>query len=106
MPDRKPKQSPDSTRSIKKPLGILVGAGLLIWLAFFDSHSLMSRVKWYSEYKSLESQNDQLRSDITFLEGELSKGLSNEAVEKIAREQYGMKRESETVYPVISAHDQ
>lgn len=105
MADRKPRKKSE-TRSIKKPLGILVGAGLLVWLAFFDSHSLMSRVKWYHEFKILESQNEQLRQDIEFLEGEIAKGLSDEAVERIAREQYGMKRQSETVYPVISTRDQ
>lgn len=103
MPDptRKKNQS-DSSRSLKKPLGIAVGLGLLVWLMFFDSHSLMSRIKWYGEYKSLQSQNEALRSDIEFLEGELEKGLSDESVEKIAREDYGMKRENETVYPVVS----
>ena len=82
-----------------------MGAGLLVWLLFFDSHSLISRLQWYQEYKTLEVQNEQLRNEIARLESELAKGLSDEAVEKIAREQFGMRKKNETVYPVVSDTD-
>jgi cell division protein FtsB len=78
-------------------------AGLLLlatWLAFFDSHSLLKRVQWSREHDRLRAENEALRAEIEDLEGELAKGLSEERVEKIAREQYGMRRPGETVYRV------
>jgi cell division protein FtsB len=71
---------------------------LLVWLTFFDSHSLVRRISWHREYSQLEDANEQLRSEITDLETELEKGLSDERVEKIAREEYHMKKPGETVY--------
>ena len=77
------------------------GAILLIgWLTFFDSHSLVKRVAWYAERSELQEENARLRAEISHLEEELGKGLSDEAVERIAREEYGMRRPDETVYPV------
>ncbi|NND73063.1 MAG: septum formation initiator family protein [Rhodothermales bacterium] len=106
MPSRHKKRQKDIPgRSLKKPLGVIVGASLLIWLLFFDSHSLVSRIQWYQEYKSLEVQNAHLQYEIDLLEAELARGLSDEAVERIAREEFGMRRDNETVYPVINDDD-
>ena len=98
-------QSVDNSRSLKRPLGIIVGASLIIWLLFFDSHSLVSRIQWYQEYRNLAAQNARLQEEIDVLEAELAKGLSDESVERIAREDFGMRRENETVYPVIKDDD-
>ena len=73
---------------------------LFVWLAFFDSHSLIRRLGWHREYRELESANEQLQVQIEDLESELEKGLSDERVEKIAREEYHMKKPDETVYRV------
>lgn len=81
---------------------ILVCAGLLLalWLAFFDSHSLLKRVTWHQEFTELREENARLSTEIDRLEEEVIKGLSDEAVEEIAREEYGMRRLGETVYRV------
>ena len=68
--------------------------------AFFDSHSVYKRVTWHREVTALEAENAQLRAEIERLEAELEQGLSDEEIERIAREQYGMQREGETVYPI------
>lgn len=102
---RKKGKKEDSSRSLKRPLGIIVGASLIVWLLFFDSHSLVSRIQWYQEYRSLNVQNAELQQEIDLLEAELAKGLSDDAVERIAREQFGMRHENETVYPVVKDND-
>jgi cell division protein FtsB len=80
---------------------IVVGAVSLafIWIAFFDSHSLQNRIGWWKERNELIDENEALRSRIEAIEASLEQGLSDHDVERIAREQYGMRRPGETVYP-------
>jgi len=73
---------------------------LLVWVAFFDSHSLLKRIQWYQEYDQLAAENEQLRQQIEALQLKLKQPLSDELVERIAREEYGMRRPEETVYPI------
>lgn len=48
----------------------------------------------------MTAENEQLRETVARLEAELERGLTDEEIERIAREQYGMRREGETVYPL------
>ena len=78
-------------------LGLVIAG---VWFALFDSHSLLRRVQYYYEYRTLAAENAQLEAEIEDLERRVSTSLSDEVVEEVAREQYGMRREGETVYPV------
>lgn len=71
-----------------------------VWLTFFDSHSLIKRLSWHRQHAQLVEENTRLRMEIERLEKEVSKGLSDELVERIAREEYGMRRPGEKVYRV------
>lgn len=72
---------------------------LLVWLAFFDSHSFYRRATWHYEASELAAENDALRIQINEIERSLENGLTAKDVERIAREQYGMRKQGETVYP-------
>lgn len=87
-------------RSFRRRVVMLAASLLLIWLTFFDSHSISRRIAWHRELSQLEAENDRLRSEIDQLEAELREGLTDDRVEKIAREQYHMKRPGETVHQV------
>ncbi len=87
-------------RRLRRPL---IAAALLLcalWFAFFDSHSLARRIAWHSEYSRLVQENEALRQQIDVLEARLAEPISDEVIEQIAREQYGMRRPGETVYRV------
>lgn len=78
----------------------LGAALLLVWVAFFDSHSLLKRLRWHHEHEQLATENERLRQQIEALQQKLGQPLPDEVVERIAREEYGMKRPGETVYPI------
>lgn len=93
---------PSVSRQRRRWRRLLVGLGLLllIWIAFFDSHSLYRRLRWSYEASRLRAQNEALRQTIDSLQQQLKQGITDEMVERIAREQYGMRRPGETVYHV------
>ena len=83
-------------------LGLAVAG---VWFVFFDSYSLLRRVEYYADYRALSEENAQLQAEIDRLQTQLDAGLSDEVVEAVAREQYGMRRPGETVYPVDDRAD-
>ncbi|HMB93321.1 MAG TPA: septum formation initiator family protein [Rhodothermales bacterium] len=94
-----PKADPPKRR-LRRPL---IGLAMLVaalWFAFFDSHSLAKRIAWHHESQQLLEENTRLQQEINVLEARLAQPLSDEVIEKIAREQYGMRRPGETVYRI------
>ena len=80
---------------------VLVGlAALAVWVAFFDSHSVLRRVQYASELDRLSEENAAMVADNAAVQARLDRGLDNATVEEVAREQYGMRRPGETVYRV------
>jgi cell division protein FtsB len=69
-------------------------------VAFFDSHSLLNRLRYAHELGRLTEENTTLASQNEALEANLARGLDAATVEAVAREQYGMRRPGETVYRV------
>lgn len=94
-----PKADPPKRRLRRPLIGIVVLAAAL-WFAFFDSHSLARRIAWHHESRQLLEENARLQQEIDILEARLAQPLSDEVIEKIAREQYGMRRPGETVYRI------
>ena len=84
---------------------LLVGLVALIgWLAFFDSHSLVRRVGYYHELRQISAENERLKAENIELAEQVNEGLSDEMTERVAREQYGMRRPGETVYRLEEDH--
>lgn len=77
-----------------------IGAAVLIWVTFFDSHSLWSRYSFHRAKVDLQEENEKLKADIQRLEERLSAPLTDEDVIRIAREEFGMSRAGESVYPL------
>lgn len=80
---------------------LLAGAvGLVLWVAFFDSHSVWRRAAYARELDRLTEENATLEAQNAALAERIDRGLDAETVERVAREQYGMRRPGERVYRV------
>lgn len=86
------------------PRLLVVGGGIVVWLLFqfvwFDSYSWFRYQEWKKEHEQITTENVQLQAEIKQLQALLETPPSDEMIEKIAREQYGMRREGETVYRI------
>ena len=80
---------------------LLVGlAALGLWVAFFDSHSVYRRVSYATELDRITVENEQLAAENEALTDQLGRVLDDGTLERVAREQYGMRRPGERVYRV------
>ena len=76
-------------------------AGLALWVAFFDSHSILRRVGYARDLDRLTEQNGAMAEANAATEARIAHGLDDATAEQVAREQYGMRRPGETVYRVL-----
>ncbi|WP_412063286.1 FtsB family cell division protein [Rubrivirga sp. IMCC45206] len=83
---------------------LLVGlVGLALWVAFFDSHSVLRRIGYARELDRLTEENAALEAENATLSDKLEDGLDDATLERVAREEYGMRRPGERVYRVEAA---
>lgn len=82
---------------------LLAGTAFAVWMIFFDRNDFFTQYERKQELKALEKSKayyaDQIARERKSLE-ELQHNPA--AIEKYAREQYGMKRDNEDVFVVIS----
>ncbi|MDA1028039.1 MAG: septum formation initiator family protein [Bacteroidetes bacterium] len=76
---------------------------VIIWFVFFDSYSLVSRVKLHQEKAELSKSNLILRNEMNRLTEVLSRDLTPAEIERFAREKYFMSQIDETVYTVVQS---
>ena len=81
-------------------LGLVVGLPLALFL-LFGGHGIVQRIRLTNQKSDLQAKIEQASVETKQLETQ-SKALDGDkkAVEKVAREKYGMIREGETVYKV------
>lgn len=85
----------------KSVLAILLSAFVLVWFGFVDSYSLLTRLKLNNQKADLKNKIEQLNTSASVLEIKIN-NLNQDAqlLEKIAREEYGMRKPGETVYKI------
>tara|TARA_Y100000385_G_scaffold267657_1_gene303995 strand:- start:415 stop:720 length:306 start_codon:yes stop_codon:yes gene_type:complete len=85
----------------KKILLGLLGLVLVIWFLFVDVYSLKTRWDLGQQKKELIRKTEELKSESKTLEQDIQKLENNpDLIEKIAREEYGMKKPGEKVYKI------
>ena len=79
----------------------LLAVFLMVWFGFLDTYSLYTRYQLNKEKTDLIRNTEVLRSESIILEAKIEAIETNPLLlEKIAREEYGMRKPGETVYRV------
>lgn len=76
---------------------------VVIWFVFFDSYSLVTRVKLHQEKSELSKNNLILKNEMNRLTAVLSRELTPAEIERFAREKYFMSQIDETVYTIVQS---
>ncbi|WP_136467150.1 FtsB family cell division protein [Flagellimonas onchidii] len=77
---------------------VLVLTIFVIWMAFFDTNSLLIHLELRKEIKKLEKQKEFLQGEIDKDKEVLEKLSDKGELEKFAREKYYMKKENEEIF--------
>ena len=78
-----------------------MGLVLVIWFLFVDVYSLKTRWDLGQQKKELIRKTEELKSESKTLEQDIQKLENNpDLIEKIAQEEYGMKKPGEKVYKI------
>jgi len=90
--------------NLKRLVWVLLSGGLL-WFLFFDTYSVLSRIQYAQERKALELEIQRLSEQLGELEDQINRLESDPALlERIAREEYGMKKPGEVIYRTDEAN--
>ncbi|WP_147679069.1 FtsB family cell division protein [Algibacter pacificus] len=77
---------------------ILISAGFLIWMIFFDANSWLIHHELNNDIEALENEKEYYKREIEKDKKAIKKISSEVGLEKFARETYYMKRENEDIY--------
>lgn len=79
---------------------ILVGF-VVIWFTFIDTYSIWTRIQLSQRKAELKAKTEKLKTETAVLKHKIN-NLKNDPflLERIAREEYGMKKPGETVYKI------
>ena len=82
---------------------LLTGVAFTVWLVFFDRNDLFTQNERRMELRALE-RSKQYYNDQIVTERKVLEDLQNNpaAIEKYARERYGMKRDNEDVFLIVA----
>ncbi|MDX1671075.1 MAG: septum formation initiator family protein [Balneolaceae bacterium] len=85
----------------KSFLFLILGGFVFIWFAFIDTYSLWTRFELHQRKIELQKKTARLEAETAELKQKIEALKRDPALlERIAREEYGMRREGETVYKI------
>lgn len=85
----------------KSFLLFILGGFVIVWFAFIDSYSLLTRYQLSERKEDLKLKTQQLEAETAELKGKIEDLKSDSALlERIAREEYGMRKEGDVVYRI------
>lgn len=75
----------------------------MVWFTFLDTYSLYTKYQLESQKETLIEQTSELKAKTEELDKKISDFENNvDLLEKVAREEYGMRKPNETVYKIKS----
>ena len=77
---------------------MIVSFFFIFWMIFLDTHSLKTHFNLNKEIDELENQKENLRKMIEEDNASIKKLQKIDSLESFARENYGYKKENETIY--------
>lgn len=85
----------------KSFLLLVLGGIVVIWFGFFDTYSVWKRIELNNRKETLKEKTAKLKKQTISLRKDI-KHLNTDPflLERIAREEYGMKKEGEFVYKI------
>ena len=72
----------------------------LVWMFFLDTHSLKIHRELNQEIEKLETKNKELKNLIKKDLKNIHQLINRDSLERFARENYGHKKEDETIFYV------
>ena len=81
-----------------KNIFILILVVFIIWMIFFDSNSWFIHHELNNEIQDLKDQKEYYKKEIEKDNKAIKKLSTEEGLEKFAREEYYMKRDSEEIF--------
>ena len=77
---------------------ISIGVLFLFWILFLDSHSWLTHQELNTEIETLQQRKKNLQKSIAKDQKAIEQLNNLDSLEKYAREQYGHKKENETIF--------
>lgn len=85
----------------KSFLFLVLGGFIVIWFTFIDTYSIWTRIELQQRREELKAKKEKLKTETLILKQNIQELQTNPFLfERIAREEYGMKKEGETVYKI------
>ncbi|MGB0869156.1 MAG: FtsB family cell division protein [Flavobacteriales bacterium] len=91
--------------NILKNKYVLVSILFVIWIAFIDQNSILTHIKLSNDIKEIKKDIEFYNKEIKIDKKILNNLESKNTYERIAREQYLMKRENEDVFVIKKEED-
>jgi cell division protein FtsB len=85
----------------KSFLAFILGGIIVVWFTFIDTYSIWARIELNQRKAELKEKKEQLKNETQVLKQKIE-NLETDPflLERIAREEYGMKKKGETVYKI------
>ena len=81
-----------------KNIFVIVLVLFAIWMLFFDANSYLIHRELNKEMDALESEKEYYKNEIEKDKKAIQELSTEEGIEKLAREKYYMKKDSEEIY--------
>lgn len=85
---------------------VIAGVAFAVWMMFFDRHDITTQYGYYSQLNGLKAEKEFYTTEIERVNKTiLDLNSDPEALQRMAREKYQMKKENEDVFVIIEQEE-